>query len=274
VTLHVWRMGILLLIGLFHQSLLWEGDILATYALLGLLLLAFQARPARDLERAAGVAFALPTLALAALTALAPGLAGGEGGRARLALSVVEFGYPVRQACYAFAMFLLGLAAGRDPGAGERAREALRRRLSLLLGLGVAGSLAAVTLASRSQASAVSWTAVAVEALVALSGPALALAYAGLLLRALERPGLRRALAPLAAAGRLSLTLYLLQSVLGVALLSRLGEVRPLAGIALTCLLFGLQVAASRAWLACFRFGPVEWLWRAATYGRLPPLRV
>jgi uncharacterized protein len=37
--------------------------------------------------------------------------------------------------------------------------------------------------------------------------------------------------------------------------------------------LFATQVALSRAWLRHFRFGPMEWLWRAITYWRLPPLR-
>jgi len=37
--------------------------------------------------------------------------------------------------------------------------------------------------------------------------------------------------------------------------------------------LFGAQVIISRVWLARYRFGPLEWLWRAATYARVPPLR-
>ena len=36
---------------------------------------------------------------------------------------------------------------------------------------------------------------------------------------------------------------------------------------------FLLQVVLSQAWLSAFRMGPVEWLWRTATYGRLPPMR-
>jgi uncharacterized protein len=61
-----------------------------------------------------------------------------------------------------------------------------------------------------------------------------------------------------------------MQSLIGVALLSRLGEIPPPLGIALTCGLYGLQVAASVAWLARFRFGPAEWVWRALSYGKLP----
>lgn len=35
---------------------------------------------------------------------------------------------------------------------------------------------------------------------------------------------------------------------------------------------FGLQMLASRAWLAVAGFGPVEWLWRMSTYRRRVPL--
>jgi uncharacterized protein len=37
--------------------------------------------------------------------------------------------------------------------------------------------------------------------------------------------------------------------------------------------LFALQVLLSHAWLRHFRFGPLEWIWRAMTYGRWPALR-
>jgi uncharacterized protein len=146
--------------------------------------------------------------------------------------------------------------------------------LWLALAIGFAGSLAHVAVVDLAAVSSVSWAAVAAEALVGLGGPLLALAYARFGLLALEHPRARRARAPLAAAGRLSLTHYLLQSLIGVALLGRLGVIHPPAGIALACAIYALQVGASRLWLARFRFGPVEWLWRAASYGSLPALRV
>lgn len=34
-----------------------------------------------------------------------------------------------------------------------------------------------------------------------------------------------------------------------------------------------MMIAWSRPWLARFRFGPLEWIWRCLTYGRLFPLR-
>jgi uncharacterized protein len=43
--------------------------------------------------------------------------------------------------------------------------------------------------------------------------------------------------------------------------------------ISLTLGLFGVQVAWSHWWLARFRFGPVEWVWRSLTYGKAQPMR-
>jgi uncharacterized protein len=37
--------------------------------------------------------------------------------------------------------------------------------------------------------------------------------------------------------------------------------------------IFTGQVICSRWWLERFRFGPLEWLWRGATYGQFPALR-
>ena len=36
---------------------------------------------------------------------------------------------------------------------------------------------------------------------------------------------------------------------------------------------FGLQIIFSHFWLKAFHFGPLEWVWRALTYGNLPTMR-
>ena len=41
-----------------------------------------------------------------------------------------------------------------------------------------------------------------------------------------------------------------------------------------TAAIFAAQVAFSGWWLARFRFGPLEWLWRSLTYGRAQPMRL
>jgi len=37
---------------------------------------------------------------------------------------------------------------------------------------------------------------------------------------------------------------------------------------------FAAQVACSHWWLARFRYGPMEWVWRGFTYRQVPPLRI
>jgi uncharacterized protein len=36
---------------------------------------------------------------------------------------------------------------------------------------------------------------------------------------------------------------------------------------------WALMLAWSKPWLARFRFGPLEWLWRSLTYGERAPFR-
>lgn len=268
-TLHLWRMGILLLFGVAH-SLVWMGDILVTFAVLGVLLLPLRRCSDRTLGAFAVGLILTPTLASAALAVLADGM--GPAGRDSLALAVAELAYPVRQGCFAFAMFALGLAAGRrhllaDP---TRCMAAMRPALPALAVLGLAGN--GLVLALAKDASPLSASLAAGELAIAIGAPALAALYVYAILWAVARPRLRRRLAPLGDAGRATLTNYVVQSLIGVGILRStglgpLGPITPSAGIALTVAIFGIQVAASHAWLARMRFGLLEWLWRSLSYG-------
>jgi uncharacterized protein len=69
-----------------------------------------------------------------------------------------------------------------------------------------------------------------------------------------------------------------MQSVLATAIFYSYGlglfaRVGPALGLLVVAAIFTVQLLYSRAWLARFRYGPLEWLWRGATYGKLPPLR-
>lgn len=80
----------------------------------------------------------------------------------------------------------------------------------------------------------------------------------------------------LAAVGRMALTHYLLQSLLGVLVFNVLGTYGRLATWELqlfVVVVFIGQCRLSRAWLARYRMGPCEWLWRWLTYGRRPAFR-
>jgi uncharacterized protein len=85
-------------------------------------------------------------------------------------------------------------------------------------------------------------------------------------------------LRPFAAVGRMALTNYLLQSILCTLFFYHYttglyGKVGPALGLIPTVVLYGLQVPFSNWWLRRYRFGPMEWIWRGLTYGKLPTLR-
>ena len=106
-----------------------------------------------------------------------------------------------------------------------------------------------------------------------------AVVYACVLLLIWQQPRGEHLLRPLAAAGRMALTTYLTQSVVCTLLfygygLGWYGSVGFTGMLLITLLLFAFQMAASTWWLARFRYGPAEWLWRTLTYGRAPVMRV
>ncbi|MDT8440020.1 MAG: DUF418 domain-containing protein, partial [Wenzhouxiangellaceae bacterium] len=111
-----------------------------------------------------------------------------------------------------------------------------------------------------------------------LGAPALMLFYVSTIVLLWQRPAWQERLAPLAPVGRMALTNYLLQSVAGTLVfygygLGLINRIGPTTGFLLSLGFFLLQVRFSRWWLARFRFGPAEWLWRTLTYGRRQPWR-
>lgn len=110
-----------------------------------------------------------------------------------------------------------------------------------------------------------------------IATPLLALAYGAaicLLFRAF-----RRAMMLCAPVGRMALTNYVLQSVVGVVIFygigfGQYGKVSVTMALAGCIAFFALQVVLSRIWLSFAAFGPAEWVWRVFTYRRRFPLFV
>jgi uncharacterized protein len=76
----------------------------------------------------------------------------------------------------------------------------------------------------------------------------------------------------------MAFTNYIMQSViLGLVFygygLGLFGKLDSVAGLAIVLAVYVAQVVVSRLWLDRFRYGPIEWLWRALMYGRAPPFR-
>ena len=82
----------------------------------------------------------------------------------------------------------------------------------------------------------------------------------------------------LASVGRMALSNYLLQSILCTLIfyghgLGQFGTWDRTEQMLLVLAMTICQLIWSPLWLATFRFGPAEWLWRTLTYWRLQPMR-
>ena len=173
-------------------------------------------------------------------------------------------------------LFMIGAAIARS-GALTESQPALWRRVSVVaLSIGLPLSLLATLLQSREIQGHSDWRWPE-WAHVASAFP-LALGFAARVMLA-EQLGRRRWwYLRMESAGRMALTIYVLQT-LAMALLAErwgFGLYGRLDGPQLTALAFVtfvLLAEASHAWLARCHMGPLEWLWRCGTYLRWLPLR-
>ncbi|MEU6208035.1 DUF418 domain-containing protein [Micromonospora musae] len=286
------RMAGLLLLGALHAVLLFQGDILTTYALLGLVLLAMRnVRVATALRAAVlltvGIGFVLALAATAGtqlVTDPAAALSAGrqstealQGGFGSVITEHVRqlpamFGTLLVQGPLALSAFLFGYAAGRRRLLTDVAtnRQLLRRVQQVGYPIGLAG---AVIFASGGGTANLTGLTVGV-----LTAPLLAAAYAATLLWFFQTDRGRRVVAVLAPAGRMSLSNYLGQSLLCVLVFTGVGwglagAVAPPVVVLIAVAVYCVQLAASAAWTARFRYGPLEWLLRAWTEQQWPRLR-
>lgn len=88
----------------------------------------------------------------------------------------------------------------------------------------------------------------------------------------------KKILLPLKYVGRMALTNYIMQSFIGLILFSSIGfklyeTLSPSRALMTAILVFSFQVIFSKIWLKYYRFGPLEWVWRCLTYKELLPIR-
>lgn len=295
------RLAALFVIGAAHAVLLFTGDILTTYALLGLVLLAAGGLRVRTAATAACVMLVLAAAAYAGLGALQAAFgppstldAQALTAQANHATTLLA-GDPAQvitanlqqlpdtsallllfQAPCALAMFLLGLAAGKNSLLARQTSTTVLRRIQMIgFPLGLAG-------ASLYTHATTHWTGTPGEpyalAFDILTAPALAAAYAATLLRLLHSRHGQRVTGALAPAGRMALSNYLMQSaVLALVFtgygLAAVGQLAPTTVLALTLALYAFQLYASAGWMRTHAYGPLEWLLRAATHLTLPRWR-
>jgi uncharacterized protein len=299
VRAYLRRILFLFLIGILHASLIWYGDILHVYAILALLIIPFRRLSAMTIAPIALIAMVIP-IALFFLAALAISMTGASSGSDSffdtaavirtyasgswseimsqrlsdwLFIEVAAlFFWPTL-----FAMFLGGMLLSRTDVARRPAyfRRPLRIAAVAGVSLGVPINVLAWWLQQGSDPMEMSWRMAWHQTVLAVGAPVLAIGYGSIVLLMSSRSAV---LAPFAAVGRMALTNYLLQSVIGTLIfysygLGLFGSLGPAVLLPMAVAIFAVQVPLSFWWLGRFRYGPVEWLWRGATYGRMQALR-
>jgi uncharacterized protein len=281
LALHFRRMAGLLLIGMIHAYLIWDGDILVNYALCGCVVVWFRRVRARWLIPLALCMLIIPFL-----------------------VSFLWFIYPENSVLY----FISGEWFSPDAAyhgswleqMPSRARESFERQTAMfarytfwqagaVMLLGMVLFRSGILSGARPTRFYVATLVLAgVPALVVLElglpddwtirywgSLFLALAWIALAVLMTRTRWLDSFTAALAAVGRMALTNYLMQSVICTWIFYGHGlgwydNTRVSTQLLIVVAIAVFQLIASSLWLRWFRFGPIEYLWRWATYGRRP----
>ena len=104
------------------------------------------------------------------------------------------------------------------------------------------------------------------------------LGHIGVVMLLIKTGFVQRLLERFAAVGRMALTNYLMHSVILTTVfygygLGLYGEIPRFWQMGFVVAVIALQLGLSPWWLAHYRFGPVEWLWRSLTYWQRQPMR-
>ncbi len=299
------RSMILAGIGLLHMFLIWHGDILFAYALIGLVAFTMRRLSSQWLWTVAAIGYLITSLFFVLLALLmwagvefgdqSPEMYIGGGEAARLAeIDAYRGGYlsELKQRTFnavfmlpflliVFSPYLLGLmlAGMALMRSGFLTGEWSSRRYVVVgltgLVVGVGGTAVVTGIAANAGWPIVGWMGFGQALLVILTPPA-ALGIASLWIghvAAGRTPWLARAFA---ATGRMAFTNYLAQSIAGALFFytfNHFGSIGYFGQLVFVGIVWAVQLTWSVLWLSRFRYGPLEWLWRAATYGQLPRMR-
>lgn len=297
------RMAVLALIGFAHLMLIWSGDILMLYALMGMLLPLFRNTGDRGLLSWAAFFLLLP-VAVDTVTQItdvslsAPAVEAQWHFCRMYGITEENFGYWLRDADdYAhvlqflvqgalvrvqefvdgnryfkvMGLFIIGFYIGRRKLYADMAahKRLLRKAATVSFAIGLPLSLAYAWSATNGRPLGTA----AHSVLYLTSVYPMGFAYMAGLCLLFTSSSNSAAWHWLAAPGRMALTNYIGQSVIGMLLFYGiglgLGAGMGLAQTELTAIgVFVLQILLSLAWLRYCQFGPLEWIWRMLNYGK------
>jgi uncharacterized protein len=299
------RLLLLIGFGLIHGLLIWMGDILLIYGLIGFTLFFFRKRKNGTLITWATIGILVPLLLvglfvgamqagadiplppkptaeeLQAQTAVFASGSWSEIQSQRVIDTIsLNWGMLPFYGTHVMAIFLLGMLAWRKRFF-QPAPESLpryRRAMVWALSIGLAGNVAATAIRWIYDLGPMDLSPLLLLVMViqAVTVPSLSLGYVCAAILLCHSPVWRPRLSRFGAIGRTALSNYLLQSIIGTLIfysygLGLFGTMGPALLILPTIAIFAVQAMISPWWLERFRFGPAEWLWRSLTYGKMQP---
>ncbi len=304
----LWRLLILLAIGYVHH-LFYRGDILTIYALLGILLIPFYRVKNKwvlgiicliFLGLGRYIVFALTQgESLFMETGFAPdspeivsyfdiiknGTLGevfySNGYQGHIMKAEFQLGIFSR-AYLTFAFFLLGLYVGRLQFFQNFLdhKKLVKKVLiwSLILFVVSLALLALIFMQLGPEVQFDNWLAMAGLTAIDLNNIAMTFILLALFTMGYRTLRGKKWLGSFAPYGRMALTNYVAQSILGTFLLfgwglGYLGELRNIYTFLIGLAVIALQMAFSAWWLRNFHYGPLEWVWRSLTYFKWYPLK-
>ena len=285
------RLVILLLFGLLHAFLLWWGDILISYAFCGLILILFLClKPvvliiiafAFNLFFHFFMLFIVGYISMQEMEAIPLDIMSIQSARIAYGTGswIDAFSQRVQDVLTQYNPFmwivsiftilpymLLGAAAGK--------LRLVERAKQLKIYWVVSGIIFfAIGIVIKSAPIMLSRTYLLDYLKVYVGGPILSLGYIGIIVSLCYFPIVTKILRPFAKVGRMSITLYLMQSlVLSILFynfgLGLYGNVDVFTGILIAIVVFIGQAIFAELWLSKFKQGPIEAIWRKFTYGKL-----
>ncbi|MBE1555050.1 DUF418 domain-containing protein [Sporosarcina limicola] len=289
------RFGIMLLFGLFHALFIWYGDILFTYALMGFIMIAFVRIPKKWMLPIASVLYIVPSgltyVGLYYLNKMDPdALREGYANIQQIELSISAYAKGTYGEIFAFRFsewIVYGLGSSLMAfffilplimmGAGLSKWKVIERAGEMkgkIVGVTVVALAGGIWLKAIPFIGAPTIDAITLQ--MQFGGPILAAGYVGIMLLLCQIPLFRTVFRPVSKAGRMSLTTYITQSIIATTIFyaygfGLYGKLDLATGTWIAVGVFAIQVIFAELWLSKFKMGPLEWVWRKATYGKKLP---
>ncbi|PFK47369.1 hypothetical protein COI93_01680 [Bacillus cereus] len=290
-TLFIRRLLILFLFGFLHYVLLWDGDILHSYAIAGFFLLLFYKRQPHTILVCSLILLSLFQL-FVLLTSIMIAFVPIEELTSSLAIRPLEnWSLQVQDRWHAFysesielnismlpetvGLFLLGLYAGKKD-IFRRAKE-LDSKLKKWQIIMFLLTLPMWFFMIRYFVTKQPYEPIYMTGFTMFSGKTLFIFYIFTLMRLLQKERWQKLLQPFQYVGRMALTNYISHTVITLIVFGLFFKNYlpvPLWIGPLFCIgFYTLQIFISRWWLSHYRYGPLEYIWRLGTYGKLMPLK-